>query len=66
MNNQPVDNKTAYAMGVLTIILIGLNLFMGVGIWVLVRDLPMPIVPFFLAFFPVTMIWWLFWSKVPL
>lgn len=67
MNNQPpIDTKTAYAMGVLTIILLGINLFLGVFIWYLVRSLPLPIVPFFLLFMPTTMFWWWFWSKVPL
>jgi hypothetical protein len=66
MNNKPMDNKTSYAMGILTTLLLGINLFFGVAIWVLVRGLPMPVVPFFLVFFPVTMIWWWFWSKVPL
>jgi hypothetical protein len=69
MNNQPpktIDTKTAYAMGILTIILLGLNLFLGVFIWYLVRSWPMPIVPFGLLFMPITVGWWKFWSKVPL
>jgi hypothetical protein len=38
----------------------------GVFIWYLVRGAPMPIVPFFLLFMPTTVLWWKFWSKVPL
>ena len=66
MNNQPIDTKTSYAMGVLTILLIGINLLTWVFIWYLVRDSYMPLVPFFLLFIPTTFVWWSFWSKVPL
>jgi hypothetical protein len=67
MNNQPIDTKTSYAMGVLTILLIGINLFLGVFIWYLVRDSYMPFVPFVLLFVPTTVGWWYLWlRKVPL
>jgi hypothetical protein len=59
---------TPFGLGLLTVWLIGINLFFGVGIWVLVRGLPMPASLFTwgMLFTLATTFWWTLWSRVPL